>query len=113
MWAEYFAIFGVLFASYCVFRTLIWGQYKMDFRPFSTGKVSDHACRPIDASALSHRLQEVRQSSETRPRHTSASFKQSVLVEISREKLARASYFQKPPPPEAPDEEHGLNLLLV
>jgi hypothetical protein len=41
------------------------------------------------------------------------SFKQSVLMESRREKVAQSDYFRRPPP-EKPEEEHpGLTVILV
>lgn len=112
MLVEYFVIFGVLFAGYAVFRIFVWDE--MDFRPLPREKVDDSPGKPIDAAQLSDRVRDLRGNLQTRPKRQTLSFKQSLLIESRREKVAQSDYFRRPPPPEKPEEEHpGLTAILI
>ena len=88
---------------------------KYSTRLFPRSNGDDRPGNPIDASALCDRLNQIRCNRDEFPRHPSQSFKQSRLVERSRDRVAKRGYFQKPPPmPEQPpEEERGLTVLLA
>ncbi len=109
---DYFTAVGVMFTGYCVVRGLIWWQFRMDARPVSRAEFFDGRVPVIDAVSLSKRLEQVRQSQEAKPQGT-LPFKKSFLVESRREQLAQSSFFQRPPQPERPEDEHGMTVLLV
>src|SRR5579863_1636137 len=112
MWAEYFIIFGVLFALYCVVRLAIWWEIlsrpHFDLRPLS--KPYSGFVTLINASPLLDRVEQVRQDCLTHAHGESPSFKKAFLVESRREELSHHSYFHKPPPPppQTPEDEGGL-----
>jgi hypothetical protein len=110
---DYFIMFGVLFALYCLIRIALWREFQLHPRqPPSTPYLG--MATSINTSALADRLQQVRQDRLAQAREQSPSFKKSLLVESRREELSRHSYFHKlPTPPEPPEEEHGLTVLLV
>ena len=87
MSADYFIMFGILFALCCVVRLTIWWNFQIyphvpPSKPYS-GPVTF-----INAPSLSDRLQQVRQDCLAHAREQSPSFKKSILVKSRREELA-------------------------
>jgi len=110
---DYFIIFGVLLTGYCIVRMLIWSHFGLYAPPRPPSEPFDQPGKPIDTSPISNRLQQVRQDHQVQPHGPRSSFKQSLLVESRREQLAQLRYFQRSPPPEPAEEEHGSTMLFV
>src|SRR5581483_2184914 len=118
MSVDYFIIFGVLFGLYCVIRTAMLPifQDSRDFWRYPLWPSSEPFTRnikSIDFSRLSNQLQQAKQERQAQPHGPPLIFKKSLLVESRREELSRHGYFQKPPPPEAHEDDHGLTLQGV
>jgi hypothetical protein len=111
MLRDYFAIAGVLFAVYCLFRFVVWTELRPYERPLPPSKPYDGTVKPIDSKALTDRLQHVRQD-YAEASAKSDSFKRALLVKNRQEEIGRLAFFQKPPPG-PPEHEHGWNALLV
>lgn len=110
---EYFEIAGALFLMYAVVRFGIWQSLRLpdDVPP---ERISKEPGKPIDATVLSERLQHVRREHQRASPAQPMSFKQALVLEAKREEVARLAFFQKPPPPEPLEEEHGgMGTLLV
>ena len=110
----YFATMGVMLAVYCLFRWLAWAEFGSPVvdEPMP-GKANETPGKAIDASPLCDRLQHVRQDYLAERPAAPQSFKQPLLVESKRVKVAKRAFFQKPPPPGPDEPAEGLTLILV
>jgi hypothetical protein len=112
MTAEYFELMGLMFGVYCFARFIFWLEMRPRTyipRPLQPGDEG----KAINTTALSERLQHVREDYAAGLAHQSPDFKRALAVERKREEIAKLAFFQEAPPPETPEEEHGLNLMFV
>jgi hypothetical protein len=104
----------VLFAAYAVMRLAITWEFRQ-LPPKEPRWDAKEAGSAIDASKLAGRVEQLRQDRHAGTVEKSTSFKKPLLVEEKRREMEKLPFFQaKPPtPPEPPEHEEGMGLLLI
>jgi hypothetical protein len=115
---QYFELMGVLFVVYAAMRLAIGWQLRIgEVWPKEPRWDSKETGTAIDASKLTGRLEQLRQSKHTGTAGKSESFKRPSLVEEKRREMEKLAFFQKPPPttppPEPPEHEEGMTFLFI
>jgi hypothetical protein len=111
-WPEYLELMAVLLAAYAVVRLAI-GWERRALQKEASRMASTEQVSGIDASKLAGRVGQLRQDGHAGAMDKPVSFKKPLLVEERRREMEKLPFFQKPPPPEAPEHEDGTTLLFI
>jgi hypothetical protein len=115
IWRQYFELMGVLFVVYAVMQLAIGWEFRQ-LPPKEPRWDAKEAGSGIDASKLSGRVEQLRQDGHAGAVKPSASFKKPLLVEEKRREMEKLPFFQpkpQPTPPEPPEHEEGMGLMLI
>jgi hypothetical protein len=113
MWATYFEMVGTGLVLYYLLRLAIGWEFRERPPTFPSEQSPGPAGQGIDTSALSGRLEQLREDAHAGTANQTASFKKLRLVEERRREIGKNGYFQKPPAPELPEHEDGVTLLFI
>jgi hypothetical protein len=115
MWATYFELVGTGLAFYALMRLAIGWELRERPPKFPRHQSPGPAGQGIDTSALTGRVEKLREDAHAGAAKPTEPFKKPWLVEERRREIGKNRYFQKPPVPEQepPEHEGGVTLLFI